>query len=307
VEGHLIEKPLEAAAVRLAYELRIQGYGYHRIAKRLLSAAAPMAMKNGDLRPQKWCSNRVHRLIIKETYRGTIVDDETWLRAQHLPGEIRRPTMRYEYALGGAMRCECGVVLLGCKGTGKKSSTFRYYQCPNYQVHGKMKHHRSNLLEEQFIALLARLSADDSLLRRYVAMKETTSEEDIAGAQLTAARGEHARLEERRRAVFGAFEDGTLKRDDLQWRLDDLRQRGIDLEAQMQKLEAELRADRAAKVRIEDVRAIIAAAKTNWPIAEIDDRRALAKALSNALGGLTVTMDGVLHVGLRKGAINAPS
>jgi hypothetical protein len=168
--GHLLPQEPEAGAVRLAYELKSQGYGCHVIGKRLTVVAPPKVLRNGDVQPQKWTADRVRRLIISDSYKGTIVDDDLWYRAQPRVREINRPTVRREYALAGALRCECGTALVGTKGTGKKSSTFLYYRCSNYLAHGgHMKHYRSDLLEEQFVAILERLCADDALLDEYTA------------------------------------------------------------------------------------------------------------------------------------------
>jgi hypothetical protein len=296
-KGHVVPKPPEDTAVRLAYDLKSQGYGCHLVAKRLACVAPPMTLKNGDQRPQRWTSDRVRRLIIKDTYCGTLVDEETWLRAQRPAREVSRPTMRHEYPLGGALRCACGYALVGMKGSGKRSSSFRYYQCRNTAAHGgKMKHHRSDLLEEQFITVLGRLTADVALLENYANSTRTDANAEALGAQLTASKREYAGLDDRRRAVFGAFEDETLARKDLQWRLDDLGNRKIELEERIDELERELRTTRTARLRIDDVRALVQSAKRNWPAAAIDDRRALAKAVSNAFGGLIVTFDGTLTI-----------
>jgi hypothetical protein len=61
--------------------------------------------------------------------------------------------------------------------------------------------------------------------------------------------------------VFLAFENATLSRDDLKWRLEDLRQRGVELEQLVEQLERELTIARAAELRTTDARHIVALAQ----------------------------------------------
>lgn len=297
--GHLEPKPDEAAAVRLAYDMKTQGYGHHVIAKRLAQVAPPMALKNGAQWPQRWTADRIARLIKNETYKDVLIDAALWERAQQPVREIQRPTRRFEYSLGGALRCVCGYALTGVKGTGKKSSTFRYYRCSNYEAHGSMKHHRSNLLEEQFIALLARLEASDDLLRTYLAGQDNNVDEKVIENRLIGLKSELAGIDKRKRAIFSLFEDGVLPKEDLQWRLADLQTTEENLTQQLEALTREQRLQTVRAVQLEDLRAIVQDAHQHWLTAPIDDRRALARAIANAFGGLTVDLDSTLLIGVR--------
>ena len=113
-DGHFVPQAPEDAAVRLAYELKIQGYGNHRIGKRLAQVAPPMILRNGKEQPQSWTSDRVARLINKECYRGIIVvTPRRGCAPSETYREVSRPTRILEYPLGGALRCECGYALAG--------------------------------------------------------------------------------------------------------------------------------------------------------------------------------------------------
>jgi hypothetical protein len=293
--GHYAPKPPEDAAVRLAYELKVQGYGCLLIAKRLAVVAPPMTLKDGSEHPQRWTPDRVSRLIKKTSYRGIIVDDETWTRAQRPAREVTRPTMRFEYPLGGALRCECGYALVGVHGP-HKSSDFVYYQCRNKELHGRLKHYRGDRLDAQFSEILERLRADDGLIERFLEAG-SASDDKAMGSLLTVTRTELSRIDDRRRAIYVAFEDGLLARTDLQWRLDDLERQHDELRERGSQLEAELRARNARKRTADDVRALVVRARELWLEAKIDDRRALAKAVGNAFGGLVVGLDGTLRIG----------
>ncbi len=295
--GHFAPKPPEDAAVQLAFELKTQGYGPHKIAKQLALIAPPMTLKDGSAHPQHWTTDRVRRLLLKTCYRGTIVDAAIWTRAQRRLREFQRPTMRYEYPLGGALRCECGYALFGQRGP-RGSSTFNYYVCRNVVAHsGRYKHYRGDRLEEQFLSLLARLSVEDDLLRRFLKAQHVDVNLDASRAECASAKGELARIDERRRRIFSAFEKGSLAQADLQWRLDDLRDIQTTLERRILAIERDITHVQSSRRSIADAQALVTSAKGHWENAGVDDRRALAKAIGNAFGGLVVTSDGALVVG----------
>jgi hypothetical protein len=296
--GHYVPKYPEATAVRLAYELKIQGFGSHLIAKRLAPLAPPMELRNGLSRPQHWTADRVRRLIIKPAYKGILVDHDVWHSAQRQIREVRRPTIRNEYALGGALTCECGYALIGHAGSGKRPRPeWRYYQCRNLAAHGRMKHHRTNRIEGQFLILLQNLAAEEALLERYVAGRSTQENTRAISARIAALREENANNDQRRRKLYEAFEQGDLRKRDLQWRLDDLaageNSRILDIEI----LQHELAVEHARCTGIENARILVRKAADLWSSATIDDKRALAKAIAQAIGGLIVTIDGNLMVG----------
>jgi hypothetical protein len=295
VDRHLVPQEPEASAVRFAYDLRLQGYGSHVIGKRMASVAPPMTFRSGLVFDQKWNADRVRRLIIKEIYRYTIVDEQTWYRAQRPAREVSRKTIFHEYNLRGALRCECGYALVGSY---NKKTKLAHYFCRQLAQHnGRMRFHRANRIEEQFLAMLSRLSADDALLRRFADSSKSDSNAEVLRTQLAGLRGELSRFEDRRRQLFQAFEEGALRREDLQWRLDDLKAKEGDLEAKFATLEADLRSALAAKVKIDDLRALVASAPDLWKAAEYEDRTALSKVISRALGGLVVTFSGELKIG----------
>ncbi|MGD0967763.1 MAG: recombinase family protein [Candidatus Aquilonibacter sp.] len=296
-DGHYAPKPPEDAPVRLAFEMKTQGYGPHLIAKKLAVIAPPMTLKDGSEHAMRWTTDRVRRMLLKSCYRDTIVDGATWERAQRPLRDIHRPTIRHEYSLGGALRCECGYHLVGQRGP-RATSVFLYYACSNAPAHqGRYKFYRSDRLVEQFLALLDRLSADDALLRRFLATQVTDTDIDALELRLAAAAKDLSGLDERRRRIFSAFENGALARKDLQWRLDDLREQQTTLEIQVSALQREIATVRASHRSEDDARALVQSARSLWSGAKNDDKRALAKAIACAFGGLSVRTDGSLTVG----------
>ena len=223
VDGKYVAKEPEASAVREAFQMARE-FGSHRIAKHLEKSAPPWTLKDGRQKPQSWGTDRVGKLLKNPSYRGTLIDEDTWLLAQVRKGEFKRPTLKYDYALGSALRCVCGAPLRGHPGPGaNRPASYRYYQCPNYSAHGgKMKHHRTDLIDAQFIKLLQQLTADHDLLETFVA-NATTVDRKALMTRLSSLRRELSTFESRRRAIFEAYEMQTVDKIALAWRLDDLR------------------------------------------------------------------------------------
>jgi DNA invertase Pin-like site-specific DNA recombinase len=302
IEGHLVEQLPEAQTVRQIFELKVQGYGAHLIAKRIAASAPPMVMKGGRALPMVWTADRVRKLILKTTYRGTLIDAETWERAQRHLREIRRKSRTYEYPLGGALRCECGYALIGQAGAGRGHGRWRNYMCVHYENHGG--HSRSHLItkiDPQFVELLQRLAADDALLERYVSTQGEGPSRKSLSSKVSARRRELSGLENRRRKIFEAFESGSISKKDLEWRLTDLRNVEARLSSEITSLESQLGVNDARTHDIGRARDLIRNAAEHWLSAEIEDKRALSKAVSIACGGLFVTVDGKLVVGVRRG------
>ena len=297
VGGHYAPKPPEDGAVKLAYQLKSQGYGSHLIAKRLAAIAPPMTLKDGSAHPQRWTADRVRRMLIKTSYRGTVIDEGTWERAQRHAREVTRPRMRYEYAFSGALRCECGYALFGQRGP-RNTSAFLYYCCRNTVAHqGRYKFYRSDRIEEQFLAMLDRMRAEDDLVERFLDAQSNDRAVPSMQGKRASAKADLAALDDKRRQIFAAFETGKLAVDDLQGRLDDLKGLAAELTGRIALLDREIALARAAQQSVVDARALIASATSLWQEACADDRRALAKAISRAFGGLYLKADCTLVIG----------
>jgi hypothetical protein len=294
LKGHNEPRPPEDGAVRMAYKMKGEGYSNEAIARQLAAVAPPMRLKSGELKPLHWTRDRVRRLLIKPAYRGTIVDDATWNRAQPV-GDITRPIQRFEYPLAGALHCQCGRPLGGHY---SHSVHCRYYHCRYGANHnGRSRYHRADRLEAQFATLLGRLTADDRLLSDYAASQNRRHDVSLLDSQIRDLRQELAKIDRRRRTIFEAFEDETLPREELRWRLDDLKSQHAQLETRVEQAESARRLASAKSLRVDDLRRLLATANAAWTQASIDDRRALSKAIAHAFGGLVVDLDGTLHPG----------
>ena len=297
VSGIYIAKPPELDAMKLAYEMRLEGYGFLAIAKRLREVAAPMERRDGKLMPFKWDPSTVSQMIRRESYKGTIVDEATWERAQRNMRDTfaRTEGVTHEWPLTGALRCECGVPLMGLYSGGKRRT---YYVCRDRdRVHGKYRCHRVTRVEQQFVALLDRLVASPELVGVIVDRGGVAEEQRGLATRVADLRREAADVTARRERVWEAFESGSLRRDTVQQRLDDLTARETEARAAIVRTEAELAAMKARAASEDEAQGLVAMARRVWDRAAVADRKALARAVSDALGGLVVTDAGELVAG----------
>ena len=304
--GKLRAKEPEDAAVRRAYELRLQGYGFHRIGQFLANEAPPLSRKNGKSEYQKWNGDRVSRLIRQEMYRDVLVDAATWHRAQRNKRPLVQSSRRHEWPLGGgALRCECGTPLTGLTGNTNNGTGAKrfYYSCSDrrraHGTKGKAKFvvHRKERIEEQFVALLGRLSASRELTARFAADSGTTDESERELRKRTVQlRTEVGALPGRRERLFAALEAGAMDNADFAQRLTQLKEREQRAQAELASAEAELAAERARVVSAAEAWQLVRATKAVWERASTDEQQAMARVLGAALGGITVDIEGRLSV-----------
>jgi chromosome segregation ATPase len=110
-------------------------------------------------------------------------------------------------------------------------------------------------------------------------------------------RRDAADVSARRERVWEAFESGSLRRDTVQQRLDDLTARETEARASILRTEAELAAMKARAASVDEAQGLVAMARRVWEHAAVPDRKALARAVCEALGGLVVIEAGELVAG----------
>jgi DNA invertase Pin-like site-specific DNA recombinase len=299
VDGAYIADKKLAPAVRQAFAMRAKGSGYHTIAKRMNEIALPQIFKNGNERSVRWSQNRVLRLLTNEAYRKAgVVDDITWkrARAQTTLGVRDHLQAKHPWPLSGALQCECGRTLIGQSTS--HGSRVRYMKCTATWAHGgSYILHRADRLAADFEALLVSLRATPSLVEKYAKGAANAGARDRKVLEkehkrLVAATAE---VDKKRDAVWDLFEGGKVKEADVQPRLDALRQTREDLSASLREVTARLDVFEASSARIADIAAVVADAPRLWRRAgaagDVETQKALARAVSRRLGGLTVRLD----------------
>ena len=303
-DGYLVPQEPEAEAVRLMFEMRLEGHGSHIIAKKMHDVAPPIVQKNGVTRPLRWDGDLVGKLLKRYSYvDAQIVSENNWHRAQAMrqrPGGSR--PLVHDWPLSGALRCSCGTPLRGM--TNMRNQLF-YYGCSDrYRKHGKFVLHRREKMEEQFWSLIW-------LLNKAPIFPEPRADENksrkLMLSKLSLLRAEAGKIAVRRQKVWDAFDAGDLRQDSLQARIDALDEAEGRAAREASSLEAELQAMNAREMSSDERKDVLKTTAARWRTADATERRAMAKLMSRALGGLVVPVDGTLLVGGQNGtAVNAP-
>jgi hypothetical protein len=300
--GYLVPQEPEADAIRLMFQLRLQGHGSHVIGKKMAEVAPPLVQKNGRVRHCRWQSDLVSKLMKKRAYvEAGIINESDWLRAQGLRStKGGRRARKYEWPLSGALRCECGTALVGM--INKRNQIF-YYACSDrYRVHGKYKCHRRENLESAFWSILWMLKQMPVFPKR---SKADRDERKLLVSRLSALRAELARVPASRERIYTAFDEGHIRNEALQARLDSLDEKTRMTQAEATETEARLEALNAQEFSAEEMRGAVDTAARRWRRATSDEKKAMARLIARLFGGLTVTLDGALHLGGKDGiAVN---
>ena len=291
-DGYFVPKPPESDAVKLAFEMKCAGYGAHKIAKKLADVAPPLTRKDGTEVSQHWENGRVLGLLKMDVYRGVVVDEATWLRAQRPLREVAQPTRRWPWPLGGALQCVCGLPLVGLAGS--QPERWRWYMCRNLPAHGgKSVCHRNTLIEDQFVSLLAELAASPDIVAKYTKAADT-GDRKLALARLSQLRAELSKHDERRKRLLRGYEDSVVGDADYRERMAELKAEYEAHRNEADQLEREVAVANANRLSASQANGVLQDAARVWATADNDDRRAIAKAVGKVVGGLVVLRDGKL-------------
>jgi DNA invertase Pin-like site-specific DNA recombinase len=277
----------QAATVREAFRLRIEGYSYLEIAKRIKPIAAPFRFADGTERTMRWNVDHVREVLAERRYAPAIIDEVTFRRAQRDPAPAReaRP-QRFHYPLSGAVQCFCGYRMIGSYGGG--DSPVRRYECR----HHHRKHVNANKLEAQFAEILRRYAENPSILpRRRPAVSPALL--DRAHAKASA---HLAALDRERDRVWDLFASGKVREDAVQPRLDAIAQKREAVVEESREIETRRAVAAAESGRRAQAGAVLARAAKVYGTAAPADKRAIARTIAAEIGGLVVEEDGTLVI-----------
>jgi hypothetical protein len=314
-----VEEPVSAPWVRKAFEWYASGIGMHTIAMRLKAGAPPhrvvTSKHDADGQPivreraHVWESNRVRKLLDQRRYRGTIVDVDLFDQVQQAIQS--KPHWRqergYEYPLSGAVKCLfCGRSFHGhaTGATGRKRRPdgsitvyrryrrVRYYGCTvcNYMINAER-------LERWFEDDIARIQADPNLFERWSATQRASDIDAMI-------REKHQLVEHlsngsfdslRQRAWQLALTDDSIEADLPR----QLRAIANDEAHDRDRLGAlsKMLADCSESKRTEDLaRGLVADFRRLFHAAHYEQKRELAAAVVQALGGAKASKAGVVWI-----------
>jgi DNA invertase Pin-like site-specific DNA recombinase len=297
VEGRDVVCEPEAGAVRLAFELAANGFGYWAIGTRLTAVAPPKRYASGRIHETNWTNDRVRKLLHTKAYRGVVIDERQWDRVHRLlshPPDVR--VRINPWPLSGALHCICGRILIGSQ---RGSPSKRVYRCAASKVHGKCLTYPAVRLEQQFSDLLKSLTATPKLMREYAKQSSRLVELDER-----ALRERHRlafegidRAEIERTRIWKLNADGLLPDVHLARKLTDVDQQITTYRTVMAEVEIELQRNDESEKEQGQAQALLRDAVSSWESAAPTDQAAAARALARALRGLCVLEDGTLQIG----------
>lgn len=302
LNGTIVPDGKCADAVREAFKLRLQGLGYQSIGRRLATFAPPHKFKAGKNHPVEWIPNRVSQLLKTRSYVPHIIDEATFIRAQRVSeassSKDRSGNRAYPWPLSGTMRCFCGKMLIGtvCGGT-KTRPSYRYYGCRFEAHNGRIFLVPAEILEQQFLDLLARLKASPTLVERWRKRAVASASLPALEKSIKELSGKVADIAKRRRRVFELFEIGTIDKAAIKKRLNDLQQQDDEVQGQLVTAKEGLAVARASASRKREVADLFHRAPEIFRKANIEQKKQIAKACMVELGGFTVGADKTLRVG----------
>lgn len=155
---------------------------------------------------------------------------------------------------------------------------------------------RADDLEEQFVALLARLKASPESAQRYRQRSAGAGNVKSLAKNLADLRGEAERIKRGRERAWELELGGKMREGDLRERLDALALRSDEIAARIADVQGQLALVQAAKEQNKDADALIARSVRVYHRGTDADRRAIVRALALDLGGLCVEEDGKLKI-----------
>lgn len=291
--GNAIPDPLCAPIVREVFKRCARGDSVADIVTWLRENAPPRKGKAGKQYTLLWGLSHVYKMLRIQTYRGLIVSDDLWHRAQQRKRRESQPGPGgYIYPFSG-IKCSCGDTLRARTNTGSsryhaKDGSIRVYERKAgtvWYVCQSMKHDdgprfrsfREDRIEEQWVKVLKRLVAGKGPWERPPRTKDLDSRIETLTRRLET-------LVSRRDRIFSAFEEGVYDSKTMQERL-------AAADAEEQKLRAEITAQKEEHEKLVrrrntyvSARTLIRNAARLYESADRKERARVNRALFEILG-----------------------
>jgi|SRR5579862_4654839 len=305
-EGEPVPLEPQACVVRRAFEMRAAGIGYRTIAQKLNSNSPPKIRRDGTERKMRFHPSSVRYWVNCKTYRGVVVDTKLWDRANAVSnrGFKVKDATRYPWPLGGALRCECGTRLIGNPaksnwrtGKRKREYSYRYYVCTGVD-HAKVLRYRAEELEAQIPAILKRLRGDPNAEKTY--FRRRRSKRSEIERTISSTEQQIVAIAGRREHAWNMAAKGGIRDEELRRRLqaldaaeDEFRRTLVNERETLAALDSSDSHEKSLQVLLQDL-------TRRWRTVSAAHQRAVANALSRAVGGLIVQRNGIIRPFLDK-------
>lgn len=262
-DGKYVIDEAEAAIIREIYDKVLTGVTFADIANNL--NARGIKTKKGNL----WNKNSFHRIVRNDSYIGVfrysgvvipdgippIITKEVFERMQQYLQSKKNPQGRHrengEYLLTGKLHCGyCGAFMVGVSGTGKSGALHHYYACQKRR--NERSCNKENVRRDWLERRIAELTMDAVLkddVIEWIAENAVSFQQQARRTSNIGAMEQE--LSDKRKAqknIMNAIEAGiftTTTRDRL-----------LEIEADISKLERSLALEKAMNVPIEKERII---------------------------------------------------
>lgn len=287
--------PAEAEVVRKIFNLYNQGDGYKTIANRLnheghktkhkrehsINGVKTILMNPlyaGYIRynvRQEWSTKRRKNInpdpVLVKGIHDPIIDEQTWKRTQELlKGRSRTPNRVHSgsYLLTGIMKCpQCGAGMVLSRTTNKRTNgekrVLEYYACGQWKNKGSSVCSSNGVRVDKanpyVINRIRKLLSDPSLLKGLIEAVNKNAKQEIQPLQKR-----HAHLvrrlesvERKREKTFSLYEDGMIKKIEVQKRLE---ASDVDIESlknELFQIERQLRDQSRLKVDVDVVENVL--------------------------------------------------
>ncbi len=305
--GRDVEVPETGPFIRRAFEMYVEGKGRDPICRWLrLNAPVQVVRRlnpDGSVRELRkslvWDINSLSGIIKNPRYRGTVVSEALFDEAQRLREQrIRIPSARtQEFPLSGCLKCEeCGRKLQGASSpNGSKTKRLRYYTCrfcKGIRVNAER-------VEAAFRLATSQLEADMESVKAWIAgdfdpdrRADASRERELASLE---RRCTPEAVESRRKATWAPYYSGAITDSQLRTQLDDLERVNLADKERLAALRAEVGTTRKTARSAAQVSRLLCGFWPAFDRATYDQKRVLARTLSDALGGLAINKEGELH------------
>lgn len=286
VDKFLVPHEPEAGFIRDLFNLRLDGWGYARLA-RYLAPRAPMKTMPSGKRPMKWANAGIARMLQNPVYRGLIVPEEIFDAVQAMKrGEPAVPRLaKNPWPLRGALKCTCGQRMrVRLSGPGQYRT--RYYVCDNVTLHQGYVSHRADTIEAQFFDLLQNLEAHPEILMDYTpppdAFEEWTERRKALNREVE-------QLEQRKQRVWRLAEEGGLSGPQLKARLDEIEGHAAGLQETIREIDQTLAIATKEKRIRKNATELLRNLMRVWPNSDVTTQQSIASTVSAAIGGIWVS------------------
>jgi DNA invertase Pin-like site-specific DNA recombinase len=294
--GFPVADPQCAPIVREVFARWIAGQSPSEIVKWLRATAPPRIGKRGREIRLDWSLSHVYKMVHLGTYRGVVIDDDTFERAQRRKKPASKPGRGgYVYPFSG-IKCSCGHTLrartnvFASRYKRKDGSEVVYrrapivwYVCQSLKHKGgpKYRSFREERIEEVWLAALRALKLDRGPFAVKAKSTNYAPRIEMLTRRLDVLNG-------RRERIHVAFEEGAYDAKTMQERLSAVERDETALLEEIEQIKSAYETEREQRIERDRVAKLLRDAERLYKRGTREERAALNRAIFAAFGTPTI-------------------